>query len=234
MGEEEANPNVPFLLPQEACLRAPFFVFEDNYIWGPSLTVPPGSSPFGGAFFFQLSSQIKATWWCLSVLQTSYEGNLCSDIPLVRSLRLLGGWRGGKGKGGGRSRPVCTLLFLTSPSKRKLQPPTNQPTPNQHHQPTSNMVDRPPLGRPTFRSLSSPTLLILFSLFESLFFPSWGPWMRPLLTPLKASKKKRRTPNVYFRVSNFEKHKHVQQKIRGEFWALTFRPAPFLRCYFFL
>ena len=50
VGEEEAFSKVLFLFPQEACLRAPLFVFEDNYIWEPSLTVPPECSP---------------TWWCL-------------------------------------------------------------------------------------------------------------------------------------------------------------------------
>ena len=118
-GEEEANPKVPFLFPQEACLRGPFFVFEENYIWRPSLTVPPESSPSGGAFFFQPSTEIKPTWCCLVVFQKSYEGRqpenvvLFSDIPLERSVRLLGGMREGKGKGkgGGRNRLVCTLLF---------------------------------------------------------------------------------------------------------------------------
>ena len=222
VGEEEAYANVPFLFPQEA----PFSVFEDNYIWGP--TFVPGSSPPGGAFFFQLSTQIKPTWWCLSVLQTSCEGNLFSHIPLERSLRLFGGWRGGKAKGGGRSRPVCILLFLTSPSRRKLQPPTNQPSNHPANQPT-NMVDRPPLDRSSFRSLPSSTLLVLFSLFESLFFLSWRPWMPPLLPLQKASKKRPENSKCVCCGLQQIKHEHFHKKIHGEFWALTFRPALFWR-----
>ena len=236
MGEEEACANMPFLFPQEACLRAPFFVFEDNYIWGPSLTVPPARSPFGGTFFFQLSTQIKATWWCLSVFQTSYEGNLCSDIPPVRSLRLLGGWRGGKGKGGGRSRPVCTLLFLTSPSKRKLQPPTNQPT-NPH---PTDITNQHPTWWIALRWTDQHFALFLLSLFLFFFpclrvcsFPVGDPGCVLFSLPKRLQKKDWRTTIVYFRVSNFEKHENFQQKIHGEFWALTFRPAPFWRCCFF-
>ena len=173
--EEEAYPKVPFLFPQEACLRAPFFVFE-NYIWRP-LTVPPESSPSGGAFFFKPSTEIKPTWCCFVVFQASYEGNqpenvvLFSDIPLERSVRLLGGMREGKGKGkgkrGGRNRPVCTLLFLTSPLKRKLQPPTNkQPTTNQH---PTNITNQHPTWWTALRWIAQHfalfllPLLILFS-----------------------------------------------------------------------
>ena len=181
--EEEAYPKVPFLFPQETCLRAPFFVFE-NYIWRP-LTVPPESSPSGGAFFFKPSTEIKPTWCCFVVFQASDEGNqpenvvLFSDIPLERSVRLLGGMREGKGKGkgkrGGRNRPVCTLLVWLLHWKENYshQPTNNQlPTNTQPTSPTNIQHGGPPsAGSPNISLSSFSHFLFFFSLFESLFFP---------------------------------------------------------------
>ena len=127
--------------------------------------------------------------------------------------------REGKGR---RTKPTCVYPSFSDISiEKKLQPPTNKPTPNRHH-------------RPTFRSLPSPTLLVLlFPCLRVCSFTVGDPGCVLFSLPKRLPKKDWRTPNVYFRVSNFEKHKHFQQKIHGEFWALTFRPAPFLRCYFF-
>ena len=131
---------VPFLFPQEAYLRAPFFVFEENYIWSPSLTVPPESSPSGSAFFFQPSTEIKPTWCCLVVFQASYEGNQPENVVLffrhsTRKKRPFARRNeGGKGKGKERRTKLTCVhpSFFPSPLKRKLQPPTNkQPTTNQ-------------------------------------------------------------------------------------------------------
>ena len=175
-------------------------MFEENYNWRLSLTVPPESSPSGGAFFFQPSTEIKPTWCCLVVFQTSHEGNqpenivLFSDISLERSVRLLGGMREGKGKGKGGTKPTCVHPSFFDLFIEKKTTATNQPTTNtQPTSPTNIQHGGPPSAGPTNISLSCfslHTLLILFSLFESLFFPSWGPWMRPLLTRQKASKKK--------------------------------------------
>ena len=69
--------------------------------------------------------------------------------------------------------------FLTSPWKRKLQPPTNkQPTTNQH---PTNITNQHPTWWTALRWIAQHfalfllPLLILFSLFESLFFPVGDP-----------------------------------------------------------
>ena len=91
--------------------------------------------------------------------------------------------REGKGKGKGkerRTKPTCVHpSFLTSPWKRKLQPPTNkQPTTNQH---PTNITNQHPTLWTALRWIAQHfalfllPLLILFSLFESLFFPVGDP-----------------------------------------------------------
>ena len=142
------------------------------------LTVPPESSPSGGAFFFKPSTEIKPTWCCLVVFQASYEGNqlenvvLFSDIPLERSVRFLGGMREGMGKGKGkerRTKPTCVHpSFLTSPLKRKLQPPTNkQPTTNQH---PTNITNQHPTWWTALRWIAQHFALSLLPLLIR-FFP---------------------------------------------------------------
>ena len=68
--------------------------------------------------------------------------------------------------------------FLTSPLKRKLQPPTNkQPTTNQH---PTNITNQHPTWWTALRWIAQHFALFLlplliFSLFESLFFPVGDP-----------------------------------------------------------
>ena len=107
-------------------------------------------------------------------------------------------------------------LFIEKKNTATNQTNTQLPTNTQPTSPTNIQHGGPPsAGSPniSLSSLSLPTLLILSSLSDSLFFPSWGPWMRPLLTPLKASKKKNGELQMcIFGSRTLENSKQFQQK----------------------
>ena len=135
--------------------KMPTPMYPSFFLWGPCLTVPPGSSPPGGAFFPNFSTQVKPTWWCLSVFQTFYEGNLFHTFHLKEDSVCSEDGEEGKEREEDEADLCVTFVFLTSPSKRKLQPPTNQPT----TQPTSTNIQHggPPSTGPPNISLSSFT-----------------------------------------------------------------------------
>ena len=118
-----------------------------------------------------------------------------------------------KGKGR-RTKPTCVYPSFSDISIEKKTTATNQPTHTQPTSPTNIQHGGPPSAGPTNISLSS------FSHSSCSFFPCLRVCSFPVGDPgcvlfslsKRLQKKDWRTPNVYFRVSNFEKHKHFHKK----------------------